>query len=145
MVCTFFGHRDAPYEIEHILRETVENLIKNENVNLFYVGNNGRFDSITRKILKELKQKYDEINYYVVLAYMPGRQNSKNEDYADTIYPDGLENTPPRYAISKRNMWMIDRSDIVITYTRGNAGGAAKFKETAQKRGRRIINLFEYV
>ena len=32
MVCTFFGHRDAPYEIEHILRETVENLIKNENV-----------------------------------------------------------------------------------------------------------------
>ena len=104
MVCTFFGHRDAPYEIEHILRETVENLIKNENVKLFYVGNNGRFDSITRKILKELKQKYDEINYYVVLAYMPGRQNSKNEDYADTIYPDGLENTPPRYAISKRNM-----------------------------------------
>lgn len=145
MVCTFFGHRDAPYEIEHILRETVENLIKNENVKLFYVGNNGRFDSITRKILKELKQKYDEINYYVVLAYMPGRQNSKNEDYADTIYPDGLENTPPRYAISKRNMWMIDRSDIVITYTRGNTGGAAKFKETAQKRGRRIINLFEYV
>ena len=145
MVCTFFGHRDAPYEIEHILRETVENLIKNENVKLFYVGNNGRFDSITRKILKELKQKYDEINYYVVLAYMPGRQNSKNEDYADTIYPDGLENTPPRYAISKRNMWMIDRSDIVVTYTRGNAGGAAKFKETAQKRGRRIINLFEYV
>ena len=44
MVCTFFGHRDAPYEIEHILRETVENLIKNENVKLFYVGNNGRFD-----------------------------------------------------------------------------------------------------
>ena len=48
--------------------------------------------------------------------------------------PTGLKNTPPRYAISKRNMWMIDRSDIVITYTRGNAGGAAKFKETAQKK-----------
>lgn len=46
MVCTFFGHKDTPKEIEPTLRSTLIDLIENKNVNVFYVGNNGNFDTI---------------------------------------------------------------------------------------------------
>ena len=38
MVCTFFGHKDTPKEIEPTLRSTLIDLIENKNVNVFYVG-----------------------------------------------------------------------------------------------------------
>ncbi|MGN0468647.1 MAG: hypothetical protein ACI4GY_07995 [Acutalibacteraceae bacterium] len=140
--CTFFGHRDTPQEIESILKEILIDLIENKNVDLFYVGNQGKFDNMVRKNLKLLKCDYLYINYMVVLAYMPGK-NKENlqEDFLDTVYPDVLETTPLQYAISKRNKWMIDNSDYVITYVEHSVGGAAKFKKIAEKKGKIVINL----
>lgn len=92
-------------------------LIENKNVNMFYVGNQGKFDAYARYVLRDLKKSHSCINYAVVLAYMPGeRKEWDYEDYSDTVYPDDLENTPPKYAITKRNRWMIDKSRYVITY-----------------------------
>ena len=39
--CTFFGHSDCSGEIRADLLKTVMKLIEEENVNEFYVGNNG--------------------------------------------------------------------------------------------------------
>ena len=39
MVCTFFGHKDTPKEIEPTLRSALIELIENKNVTVFYVGN----------------------------------------------------------------------------------------------------------
>lgn len=72
--CTFFGHKDTQKEIEPILRSTLIYLIKNKNVDLFYVGNQGNFDYMVKKNLKLLKTHYPYINYTVVLAYMPGKK-----------------------------------------------------------------------
>ena len=142
--CTFFGHRDAPKEIEPTLRSALIDLIENKNVDSFYVGNHGNFDSMVRKNLKSLKLSYPQIHYSVVLAYLPKKQDMFNrEDYADTLYPEGMENTPPRYAICKRNRWMIDRCDFVVTYVRHTLGGSAKFKELAKKKGKIVLNLFD--
>ncbi len=38
MTVTFFGHRDAPKEIEPTLRTTLIDLIENRNATDFYVG-----------------------------------------------------------------------------------------------------------
>lgn len=144
--CTFFGHRDVSEKIEPTLRSTLLNLIEKEQVNLFYVGNNGNFDNIVRKVLKQLKQKYSHINYAVVLAYMPYKtKKSYNEDYSDTIFPDALENAPPKYAINKRNIWMLDRSDYVVAYVSHITGDAAKFKELSEKKGKTVLNLAEKI
>ena len=141
MTCTFFGHRDAPNEIEPILISVLEELITNEHVELFYVGNQGRFDNMVRKSLKQLKEKYSFIRYWVVLAYMPGKKDAFCEEDDDTIYPEGLETTPPKYAISKRNRWMIEQSDYVITFVEYSQGGAGQFQEIAQRKGKRVIKL----
>lgn len=142
MTCTFFGHRNITHDIEPILYSVLINLIENENVNLFYVGNNGRFDFLVQNKLKELKQIYPHINCFIVLAYIPTQKLSLNS--LDTIYPDCLETTPPKFAINKRNKWMIDKSDFVVTYVKHLTGGAAKFKELAEREEKIVINIGDY-
>ncbi len=142
MNCTFFGHRDTPTKIVSNLKTTIIDLIKNKNVNSFLVGNQGNFDLLVKKTLSELKTMYPYINYHIVLAYMPTKKDAEYPElFRNTIYPDGLENVPPKYAIHRRNMWMIDKSDYVITYVEHNIGGAAQFKELAEKKGKTVINI----
>ena len=142
MTCTFFGHRKVPKEIEPTLRSTLIDLIENHDVKLFYVGNNGEFDAMVIRQLRNLSKTYP-ITYHVVLAYMPEKQlEFYTTDYSETILPDGIETVPKRFAIDYRNKWMIKQSDYVITYvTNTIASGAAKYKQLAEKAGRIIISM----
>ena len=58
------------------------------------------------------------------------------------MYPNGLEKVPQRFAIDRRNRMMIDWSDIVVTFVCYSVGGAAKYKEIAEKKGKKVLNLF---
>lgn len=137
--CCFFGHRDTPSNIKSKLEQTIIYLIENKSVDTFYVGNQGSFDFMVRRTLKKLKVKYPHINYTVVLAYMPTEKDGK--DYSDTIYPDGLENVPRKFAIDRRNKWLVDNSDYVIAYISRSFGGAAKFYDLAVKHKKEVISL----
>jgi len=139
MNCTFFGHRDVPREKESILKSTLIDLIENKNVDTFYVGSNGNFDNMVSSILSELSFTYP-IKYYIVLAYLPKKETENTEH---TILPDGFETVPLRFAISYRNKWMIEQSDYVVTYVNHSWGGAAQFKELAEKKGKSLINIAE--
>ena len=136
----FFGHRDVTHDIRAKLQFIIEQLITEEQINSFYVGHQGQFDSMVYSVLKELKVKYPHIRYIVVLAYMPDEHI--NELYGeDTIYPEGLETVPRRFAISKRNDWMIQHSDYAVCYVHKITGGAAKFREKAEKKGLKVIDV----
>jgi hypothetical protein len=87
-------------------------------------------------VMKELQQRYSNIKVYRVLAYMP---KPGDNGTADTIVPEGIENTHPRYAIVYRNNWMIDHSDYVIAYVTHTFGGAYQAVERAKKKGKIII------
>lgn len=142
MNCTFFGHRDAPSSIEGRIRTTIERLILDKDVTRFYVGNNGNFDSMVHRQLKRLNAKHPHIRYYVVLAYMPTVKDELDTiDYTETIYPDGLETVPPRFAISKRNEWMVEKADIVVTYVKYSTGGAAQAKKIAERKGKVVVEI----
>ena len=138
--CTFFGHRDCPQTIKPKLREVLIDLITNHRVDMFYVGHQGQFDAYVRSELKKLKQEYPQINYTVVLAYMPGKK-TEYDDYSDTMLPEGIESVHPRYAISWRNNWMLKQSDYVVTYITHTWGGAAQLAKKATALGRRIFNI----
>ena len=137
MTCTFFGHRDTPKEKEPILKSTLKDLIVNKDVNVFYVGNNGKFDSMVCTVLTELSSVYP-IKYYIVLSYVP---KQKTENSERTILPEGIETVPLRFAIPYRNKWMIGQSDYVVTCVSRSWGGAAQFKELAEKKGKTVINI----
>ena len=46
--CTFFGHRDCPETIRPKLRNELTRLITEHRVDMFYIGNQGRFDALVR-------------------------------------------------------------------------------------------------
>ena len=138
--CTFFGHRDCPDTIKPKLRQVLIDLIENHNVDMFYVGNQGRFDAIVRGVLRDLQHEYPQINYAVVLAYMPGKQ-TEYDDHSDTMLPEGIESVHPRYAISWRNNWMLKQSDYVVTYITHSWGGAAQYAAKAKTQRKIILKL----
>ena len=137
--CTFFGHRDTPKEVEPRLKAALLDLIEKDGVRLFYVGNQGSLDVMVRKQLSELKETHG-IRYAIVLAYLPKKDFPLAND-PNTIYPEGLETVPRRYAICKRNLWMLERSTHVITYARGTSGNASAFKQLAERKGKTVIAL----
>lgn len=141
MTVTFFGHKDTPKEIEPTLRTTLVDLIENHGATEFYVGNNGNFDTMVRRQLEELSKVYP-ITYSVVLAYLPTKK-SEYDGFTNTLLPEGIETIPKRFAISYRNKWMIQQSDVVVTYVTHTYGGAAQFKAMAQRQGKMVIELSE--
>lgn len=139
MKCTFFGHSDAPQSIEPALRKTIADLIENLGVSEFLVGDSGNFDRLAKKVLQGLKQTYPQIEYYVVLTALP--TDKSRCSYEETLFPEELECVLPKFAIIKRNQWMIEQSDIVVTYVIHSFGGAAKFRSLAEKKGKMIIDI----
>ena len=112
-------------------------------MNEFFVGNNGKFDYIVYSALKEIKSEYPNISYSVVLAYLPGEKQEYKNYYAEeeTFLPDGIEIGPVRFAIDRRNTWMVEQADYVITHVTHSWGGAAKFKELAEEKEKTVINI----
>lgn len=139
--CTFFGHRDCPAAIQPKLRAVVVELIERRGVDQFYVGRQGAFDAMARTVLQELAAKYPHISYAVVLERLPGPRDGAVWDFSDSIFPEGLENVPPRFAIAKRNEWMLKQSDFMVTYVTHSWGGAAQFAERAVRQGKTVLNL----
>ena len=62
-------------------------------------------------------------------------------DAFETVFPAGLENVPPRFAIDRRNHWMLRQAEVVVVYVAHTFGGAAKFAAKAERQGKTVINL----
>ena len=146
-VCTFVGHREAPLSLYPYLVEEVWRLSKN-GVSEFWVGGYGAFDQMAERAVREAKIKMPQITLSLILAYLPvGEQKSELQKYDNMIYPEGLERVPRRYAIDRRNNWIVHNADFLLAYVTHSWGGAATTLSKAQSRERdgklTIINLGE--
>lgn len=141
MKVTFCGHSKL---ILHnvILKKYAEILIQliEEGANEFLLGGYGSFDSISANLVHALKKTYPYIHSTLVTAYI--NQEKRSDIYDDIEYPP-IENVPLKFAINKRNEWMVDNSDVVISYVKAPVGGAAKTLEYAKRKRKRIIDLAE--
>ena len=102
----------------------------------FYLGGYGAFDGLAATALRKLKETYPHIKVVLVLAYL--NRDIDTSRYDSTTYPP-LEKVPPRYAIVKRNEWMVSESDVVISGVTHSWGGAAKTLEFAQRKKKVIF------
>jgi len=136
-ICTFFGHKDCYGLDAQALKNAIEGLI-GEDVDTFYVGNQGGFDGMVYSSLRQLREAYPHICVSVVLAYLPGEKR-EGEDQSDTVYPE-IEGHP-KFAIERRNKWMIEASNCCLCYINHTWGGAYKFARMAKNRGLQVINL----
>ena len=138
-VCAFFGHRDIPAGLEIALYEQVRRAVTECGVTTFWVGGYGRFDALAAQTVKRLKQEFPNIELLLILPYLPAVGQRIPALYDGSVYPEGLELVPKRYAISKRNIWMAKNCDMVICYIRNSFGGAYEAVKAASEK--EIINL----
>ncbi len=135
MTVTFFGHRDTPERVKKPLEKIIKMLIEDYGADRFYVGSQGDFDETVREILGKMKKKH-RIYYAVVSAYS---QSEKAE--RDILFPEELRGINPKCAIPRRNEWLINNADIVVTYVHRAEGGAYKGKSLAERKGKTVINI----
>ena len=90
-----------------------------------------------------MKANFPEIELIFITPYLD-KNYSKLEfakyHYDDVIFPP-LESVPHKFAILKRNEWMVEETDLVIAYVMYSWGGAAKTLEYAKRKNKTIINL----
>ena len=138
--CTFFGHRNCPAGIRPSRRAAILAMVGQQGVDTFYVGHQGAFDRMAFSVLRELD--LPNIRYAVVLAYLPAGSSRLDPEIAPhSFFPDGMESVPQKFAIARRNDWLLRHADCVITYVCGPGGGAAKYAAAARRQGKQIIDL----
>lgn len=141
MTVAFFGHGNAPRDIEPSLEQAIIQLIEEDENITFLVGTHGHFDGMARRVLERLAPRYPLMKYRIVLAYLPVKREENRFEGLPTMLPEGIENVPKKFAISYRNNYMVKECDTVICYITRDWGGAAQFVEKARRKGKNIINL----
>ena len=150
MIITFAGHAivSSQGEVKEIVKKQIRNIIINVNSVSCYLGGYGDFDEICARACRELKQELGNIELVYVSPYMSLSEQAKIKEmqtsrlYDASIYPP-IENTPPRFAISKRNEWMMTNADLIIVYVNHNYGGAYQSLQVAKRKKKEIINICE--
>ncbi len=141
-ICSFFGHANLEGKASEIapqLRQVMVDLIKN-GVDTFYVGNHGEFDILSSKIACNLKTLYPEIQVIVVLCY-PNELQYLKCSFTDFLMPPEIVAAPKRACIVKRNRWVVDHSDFIVSYIKYQIGGAYEIWQYAQKLKKKIVKL----
>ena len=114
----------------------VEALIA-EGADTFYLGGYGDFDRLAASVVWKLKDKYPHIESVLVLAYLGREVNA--DKYDRTMYPP-IESAPMRFAITARNRWIVDNSDVLVAYVILDNGSAADTRRYAKSRKKRVLS-----
>jgi hypothetical protein len=139
-ICTFFGHRDAPMTLYPEMLSLVTRLVTEHGVTDFYCGARGNFDAMGASAVLAVKGQFPNVRLYEVLAYLPTTSAVPAvRRYDGTLYPEGLETVPKRFAISHRNRWMADRADYILAYVTTSTGGARAALDYALRHGHAVI------
>lgn len=145
MICCGFGHRVMLMDVEKPLRETLEHLVEERGVRVFYTGGMGEFDELFARTVRSMKRECPSLRLVLVLPYLTERLNLDKAFYEvfydEILIPAELDSVHPKAAIGLRNRWMVDRSDIVIAALHRNFGGAADAVRYAESAKKEIIRM----
>ena len=137
MVISFFGHRrfvDGEVQPEEIIAE-IEKIAGGEQVQ-FYLGEYGNFDAFAYSCAKKYKKIHPETKLIFVTPYIAPDYyllEDAKERFDEVIYPE-LENVPKRYAIDKRNKWIVENSNFIFFYVIVSFGGASNALTHARRK-----------
>ena len=145
---SFIGHRTLynTKDVECALEEIISDLIRDREYVEFYVGRNGDFDISVASAVKRAQKKYGKENssLILVLPYRVKDEYLLSEFYDDINLPVDKK-THFKLAISKRNEWLVDNSDLLVAYVEREYGGAYTTMKYAKKQVKNIINIWDLI
>lgn len=147
-ICAFFGHRDV-HAIPEV-REKLEHVIKDlidQGVEEFWYCRQGGFDCLVSMVLWNIKKDRKFIYISEVCPYPPSKSKIEwsEENNIELIYPNEVAKGPMKFAILRRNDYIVENVDLIVCYITHDYGGAYKAVEKARKKGLKIINLADKV
>ena len=144
MIITCCGHSSYSFSEEQIklISNTFELLLKTGENCSFYLGRYGDFDLTCHACLTSLKNKYSNLTLVFVTPYIDCNYTKLKtaKDYYDQVIYPPLETVPKKLCIIRRNEWMVDQADLVISFVKYR-GGAEKTLNYAIRKKKKIIDL----
>ena len=148
MIITFIGHSEISNRdlVKNKVTEALREQIDTDTRVVFYCGGYGDFDNICAEACSAIKKEKPLCEIIYVTPYIGPSYQQKLKAIEETrlydaiLYPP-LETVPFRYAILKRNEWMVDEADLVIAYVIRERGGAYKSMRYAIRKNKHIFNL----
>ena len=144
MVISFCGHREFTPDAEK--EKTIIDLLlkyaETEQEVICYTGGYGAFDWFAASCIRKAQTLAKNIRNCLIIPYITvsylDRIKIHKEKFNKIIYPP-LEDVPPKFAIIRRNEWMVDNSELLIAHVKFSWGGAGRTLEYAKRRGMEII------
>ena len=143
---SLFGHReiDNVWQLNDRLVSIIKELIKTKPYISFLIGRDGEFDEYAASVIKHIQKEVGKENNEItlVLPYTVADIKYYEKYYDSIIIPENLYGVHPKSAITLKNRWMIEQSDLVIIYIERKQGGAYTAMKYAEKLNKNIINLY---
>ena len=152
MTIAFVGHSHIYFrgKIEEVVKEQIIRNVTDFGNVVCYLGGFGDFDDICACVCRNLKQEYDNVERIYVAPYMSIAQQKKIKKMQEcglcdtSIYPP-IEGVPPRYAIVRKNEWIVKEEDLIIAYVEQSWGGAYRALQIAKREKKRIVNICDFL
>lgn len=147
MIIAFCGHSNylSSLEDEERVLELLEIVADGNQVD-FYLGGYGNFDGFALRCATRYKQCHKNAKLVFVTPYLGKwlneRKDTLRKDYDEIVYPK-IESVPQKYAIIKRNEWIVEQADYLFAYVGRHYGGAYRTLLYAHKRKKPYINLYQ--
>lgn len=142
---SLFGHReiDDLRRLKDQIAPVIKELIQTKSYVVFLIGRDGEFDEYTASVIKHAQKEVGRENNEITLVLLYTVANLKYyEEYYDSIIiPESVHGVHPKSAITLRNEWMIEQSDIVLVYVEHDKGGAYAAMKYAAKLNKRVVNF----
>ncbi|MBQ8416126.1 MAG: hypothetical protein IJX13_04405 [Clostridia bacterium] len=149
MIVTFCGHShfSKSEEYEQKILSFFGDKVGNQPADM-YLGGYGDFDNFAYSCCKKYKETHPDISLVFVTPYLTVEYQRNHLDYQQTrydsiLYPE-IEDKPPRFAISYRNKYMVEKADYVVAYVDHDWGGAYTTYKHAKRKGKEILNLANF-
>lgn len=141
-----FGHRDIRNLrlLDKRLLQIIRELIKSKPYVAFLIGRNGEFDEYAASVIKYAQKEVGKENndMTLVLPYIVANMEYYEKYYDSIIIPDKVYGAHPKAAITLKNKWMVEQSDLVIFCVERNSGGAYAAMRYAKRLNKKIVNLY---
>jgi len=142
---SLFGHRkiDDVWGVREQIVRVIKPLIQEKMYVTFLVGRNGEFDECAAAAIKRVQAEIGKENneMTLVLPYQVADMEAYEKYYDNIIIPEAVYGVHPKSAITRKNRWMVEGSDLVIVYIEREDGGAYQAMRYAARLEKRIVNL----
>lgn len=143
MTCAIFGQENFPpeaaREFANVMYILIYRLINVFGFTKFYVDNDGDFSHMAQTTLAKFSSERPDLELRILLSRKD--EQPITEKGLIAYYLPEYDNYPKKSAISKRNEWLLEHANLILTYVDSNDDECMRWIEKAMALKKTVLNL----